>query len=62
MNQARKAGLLALALFGSMLVVNGYVAVYWENETSGFMLTFGSCLFGFAALMGLAQFIIGEYP
>jgi hypothetical protein len=62
MNEARKAGLLAMVIFGSMFVANGYVAIHWENETSAFALTFGSFLLGFSFLMGLVQFIVGEFP
>jgi hypothetical protein len=62
MNNARKAGLLAASIFGGMGVCAYVWAVYWPNETSGFVLTFGLAILGLAFLMGIVQAIIGEWP
>jgi hypothetical protein len=59
MKQERKRGLLAMGIFGAMGVANYVTAVYFTNETSGFMLTFGSFILGFAFVMGLREFICG---
>ena len=62
MNDARKAGLIAMAIFGPMAVGDVYFSLHYPNETSGFMLTFGLFILGFAFLMGFAQFVTGEFP
>lgn len=48
-----------MGIFGAMGVANYVTAVYFTNETSGFMLTFGSFILGFAFVMGLREFICG---
>ena len=60
MKHERKTGLIAMSIFGPMLVAVEYTEFHWVNETSGFGIVFGGFLLGFAFLMGLAQFITGE--
>jgi hypothetical protein len=62
MNDARKSGLLAMAIFGTMFVAVEYTEFHWVNETSGFGIIFGGFLLGFAFLMGFVQFVTGEFP
>lgn len=62
MNDARKAGLLAMGIFGPMAVGDFFWNVYYPNEGSGFLLTFGLFILGFGFLMGLVQFVTGEFP
>ena len=62
MNDARKAGLIAMGIFGPMAWADVHFSLRYPNETSGFCLTFGLFILGFAFLMGLAQFVTGEFP
>ena len=62
MNDARKAGLIAMAIFGPMGAAVYYFEAYYPNETSGFGLTFGLGILGFAFLMSFVQFCTGEFP
>jgi hypothetical protein len=61
-NDARKSGLLAMAIFGAMGVGDFCWAVYYPNEASGLLLTFGLFILVFGFLMGFVQFVTGEFP
>lgn len=51
-----------MAVFGAMAVGDFVWNVYWPNEGSGFLLTFGLFIPCFGFLIGFVQFVTGEYP
>jgi hypothetical protein len=60
MKHERKTGLIAMSIFGPMLVAMEYAEFHWVNETTGFVGVFGGVILSLAFLMGLVQFITGE--
>ena len=62
MNDARKSGLLVMAIFGLGAWADVHFSLAYPNETSGFCLTFLLFILGFAFLMGFVQFVTGEFP